>query len=110
MSADQGNGEPEMDNGTFTLVISAVTASISRSSAVRSVKPGRACFACNLSRALTTCTGQGGRISHDKGERQKRDTLRRVVRTFELCIGDDGLYSVRNVHPGGTDVRDGLER
>ena len=53
MSADLGGNEREKVKVEFTLVISAVMASISRSSAVRSVKPGRACFACNLSRVLT---------------------------------------------------------
>jgi hypothetical protein len=37
----------------YTLVISVVAASISRSSAVRSAKPGRACFAWSFSKATT---------------------------------------------------------
>lgn len=36
-----------------TLVMSVVAASISCSSNVRSVKPGRTCLACNFSRAVT---------------------------------------------------------
>ena len=62
----------------FTLVISAVAASISRSSAVRSVKPGSACFACNLSRTLTA-----ERMVKEK----EREGIGRSVRTFELSIG-----------------------
>lgn len=37
----------------LTLVMSAVCRSISRSSAVRSVKPGKTCLACSLSSAAT---------------------------------------------------------
>jgi len=48
-----GTVRRKRDKVGFTLVISVVMASISCSSAVRSVKPGRACLACNLSRALT---------------------------------------------------------
>ena len=52
-------------------MISAVTVSISRSSAVRSVKPGRACFACNLSRAFTTWEMNREANEHDGGRRSE---------------------------------------
>jgi hypothetical protein len=46
-----------MGSKASTFVMSVVAASISCSSAVRSEKPGRACFACSFSRAVTgTCT------------------------------------------------------
>ena len=50
------------------------------------------------------------RISTTKDKDKNRTRCGEFVRTFELCISDDGLYSVRDIYPGGTDVRDGLER
>ena len=83
-----GEGLGEKRRVGFTLVISAVAASISRSSAVRSVKPGRACLACNLSRALTRRAGKEAN-KPDKRMRMLKEAERiaRVVRTFELCVG-----------------------
>jgi hypothetical protein len=45
-------------DGGCTLVISVVAASISRSSAERSAKPGRTCFAWSFSRATTKVKGR----------------------------------------------------
>jgi hypothetical protein len=45
--------DPKKSMKGYTFVISVVAASISRSSAVRSAKPGRACFAWSFSRATT---------------------------------------------------------
>jgi hypothetical protein len=45
-------------HGGCTLVISVVAASISRSSAVRSAKPGRTCFAWSFSKVITEVKGR----------------------------------------------------
>lgn len=72
--------------GVGTLVISVVAASISCSSRERSVKPGRACFACNFSSAVTTTI--------------KKYSLRlRKGRTFRLSVSQNKLDLFGNVDP-----------
>lgn len=74
-------------------MISVVTASISRSSAVRSAKPGRACFAWSFSKATTKT----------KAEREKNVVMRMMSfesakfqeRTFNLGSAQDFLYLFR---------------
>jgi len=53
--------------------------------------------------------GVEGRVSMTKDRVRVKETehVARAVRTFELCVNQDGLYFVRDIYPGGTNVRDG---
>lgn len=69
----------EAAKGKLTLVTEAVTASISRSSADRSLKPGRTCLAWSLSRVATGREGEKKRkddvslSSNSSSRREGRD-------------------------------------
>lgn len=71
----------EAAKGKLTLVTEAVTASISRSSADRSLKPGRTCLAWSLSRVATGREEEEGRRELEL-ELQLEE--RRKGRTFDV--------------------------
>jgi len=70
---------------------------------------GKSMLCVQLIERTDCVSGVEGRISttKDRGGGKETEHVARIVRTFELCISQDGLYSVRNIHPGGTNVRDG---
>lgn len=79
-----------MEDGC-TLVISVVAASISRSSAVRSAKPGRTCFAWSFSRATTKV--KRTEMMSLKPQRDYQE------HTFSLCSAQDLLDLVGKINP-----------
>lgn len=87
-----GQEEDGGDSGS-TLVMSVVAASISRSSALRSAKPGRTCFACSLS-SRATAELRSARAGHER-DRQGDET-----RTFRGGRGEEILDLLCVVDPG----------
>lgn len=73
----------------LTLVISTVLFSISRSSAVRSVNPGRTCFACSFS-----STDTAGRAR----QCQLRNGKRRISASLRTLLFHPGHYLFDVVH------------
>lgn len=81
--------------------MSVVAASISRSSADRSEKPGRACFACSLSRAVTGSEAREG-IALDLRGVEWTPIGRH---TFSLGTRENLFYLVGNIDPVVSDIR-----
>jgi hypothetical protein len=68
--------------------MAVVADSISRSSPVRSVKPGSTCLACSLSSAVT-----------ETGHQQMCFGDARTQRTLRMYASEDGFDLLRNVDP-----------
>lgn len=69
--------------------MSCVLRSISRSSAVRSVKPGRTCLACSLSSAVTAGQPKDSKTCNEGGS------------TFPLYATQDLFHLITRIHPIG---------